>query len=195
MLHGLGADGNDLIGLAPYLAPALPGVAFVSPNAPYPCDMAPVGRQWFSLRDRDPQVMGRELEAAAPILQDFIDEEIERSGLPSHKVALLGFSQGTMMSLFVAPRRDAPLAGVLGFSGALFGGHSLRDEIASKPPVMLIHGTSDEVVPVQAMALAVEGLESVGVPVESIERPGLGHGIDEDGLVHGAGFLKKILGL
>ena len=194
LLHGLGADGNDLIGLAPHLAPVLPGARFISPNAPEPCDMAPFGRQWFSLQDRDPRAMAAGVASVAPILNAFIDAELESAGLTPDKLALVGFSQGTMTSLHVAPRRPAPIAGVLGYSGAVLDGGTLGIETVSTPPVCLIHGTADEVVPFQAMAAAESALQTVGMHVDSHARPGLGHGIDGEGLAVGAAFLQRILG-
>ena len=194
LLHGLGADGNDLIGLAPQLGQVLPGAAMVSPHAPFACDMAPTGRQWFSLQDRSPAALQAGVRVAAPILDGFIDGELERLGLGDDRLALVGFSQGTMMALFVALRRARPPAGLLGYSGALVGAEVLAEEIRSKPPVLLIHGQADEVVPFQAMAAAVAALEASGVPVQSEGRPGLGHGIDPQGLSLGARFLMEILG-
>src|SRR5690348_15512866 len=119
LLHGVGADGNDLIGLADYWRELLPDAAFVAPNAPYPCDMAPYGYQWFSLQDRTPAMIEAGVRATAPILDHFIDATLASLGLEERNLALVGFSQGTMMSLFAAPRRARPVAGVLGFSGAL----------------------------------------------------------------------------
>lgn len=195
MLHGVGADGNDLIGLAPHWAPLLPGVAFVSPNGPEPCDMAPFGYQWFSLSDRRPAAMLAGIQTAAPIVNAFLDRELERHGLTPDRLALVGFSQGTMTSLYSALRRPAPVAGILGYSGALLGAESLAEEATAKPPVMLIHGTADQVLPFGAMAAAEQGLSAAGIPVEAHARPGLGHGIDEEGLRLGVGFLRRVLAL
>ncbi len=195
MLHGLGADGNDLIGIAPVWAREMGSVAFASPHAPFPCDMAPFGRQWFSLQSRDPADMLAGIRTAAPMLNAYLDAELERLGLGADKLALVGFSQGTMMSLYTALRRPAPIAGIVGYSGALIAGDLPDDPIAAKPPVLLVHGTADEIVPFGAMEAAQAGLTSAGVAVESIARPGLGHGIDDVGLGAGAAFLRRVLGV
>lgn len=181
-LHGLGADGHDLIELAPILAPLLPDTAFVSPHAPYACDMAPMGRQWFSLQDRDPDVLRAGVAAAAPCLDAFLDAELARLGLADDRLALVGFSQGTMTALHTALRRPKPCAVVVGFSGALLKPEVLGEEIKSRPHVLLVHGDADDVVPFQALGQAIEALELNGVPVEAYRRPGLGHGIDQEGL-------------
>ena len=193
LLHGLGADGNDLIGLAPHLAKGLPDAVFVSPDAPFPCDMAPFGRQWFSLQDRTPSAMESGIRVAAPILDGFIDAELARHGLGDARLALIGFSQGTMMSLYVGLRRAEPCAALLGYSGALLGAGQLAAEITARPPVLLIHGEADEIVPVQALPAAVQALETNGVPVIWQRRPGLGHGIDPEGFAMGARFLAEHL--
>jgi phospholipase/carboxylesterase len=172
LLHGLGSDGNDLIGLAPYWAPQLPNTAFVSPNAPFPCDMAPYGHQWFSLQDRSPNRILAGVQAAAPILDAFITQELERYGIDESRLALVGFSQGCMMSLYVAPRREKPVAQVLGYSGRLIG-------------------TADEVVPFDSLAASEAGLKAAGIPVETLSRPGLAHSIDERGLQEGGKRLVR----
>jgi phospholipase/carboxylesterase len=192
-LHGLGADGNDLISLAPMLAPVLPDTAFASPHAPYPCDMAPMGRQWFSLQDRDPDVLLDGVRDAAPLLNAFLDQELKALGLGDDRLALVGFSQGTMTALHCALRRPQAAAVVVGFSGALLKPEVLGNEIVSRPPVLLVHGDADEVVPFQALALAEEALELNGVPVAAYARPGLGHGIDQEGLQLGAMALVQNL--
>ncbi len=195
LLHGLGADGNDLIGLAPYWAPLLPEAEFVAPDAPFPCDMAPVGRQWFSLQDRSPAAILAGVRAAAPMLDAFIDASLAARGLGDEALALVGFSQGTMMSLHVGLRRAKPCAGIVGYSGALIGADALGQEIRARPPVLLVHGDADEVVPPQALPQAVRALESAGVAVASLVSPGLGHGIDEAGLRRGGAFLREAFGL
>jgi phospholipase/carboxylesterase len=193
-LHGLGADGDDLISLAPLLGQRLTHAAFVSPHAPFPCDMAPFGRQWFSLQELDPAALLGGVRLAAPVLDAFLDAELERHGLGEDRLALVGFSQGTMMALFVALRRTKPCAAVVGYSGALIGAEALPEEIASRPPVLLVHGEADEIVPVAALPAAVAALRANSVPVESETRRGLGHGIDERGLALGAAFLARHLG-
>jgi phospholipase/carboxylesterase len=193
LLHGLGADGHDLISLAPLFAQHLPQAAFVSPHAPFPCDMAPVGRQWFSFRDASPEAILGGVRLAAPVLNAFLDAELERYGLNDSHLALAGFSQGAMMALYVVLRRPAACAGVLGYSGALIGAELLAGEIENRPPVLLLHGDADEIVPPRSLPAAVAALEANGVPVASELRPGLGHSIDERGLQLGAEFLVRHL--
>lgn len=192
-LHGLGSDGNDLLGLADMLD--LPDTHFLSPHAPFEFDMAPFGHQWFSLIDRSPESMLDGVMTAAPILNQYIDEQLARFSLTPAQFALVGFSQGSMMSLYTAPRRAEPLAGVVGLSGAMVGAAALATELRARTPVCLIHGTQDEVVPFAAMGHAEETLKAVGVPVEAHARPGLGHGIDEAAMDYAEAFLKKAFGL
>ena len=193
LLHGYGADGNDLIGLAPHLARVLPKAHFISPDAPYPCEMG-FGYQWFSIQNQDPVLRLGEIRAAAQILDAFIDSQLGRHGLSDDRLALVGFSQGTMMSLHVAPRRAVPCAAILGYSGMLLGSDLLATEAVSKPDTLLIHGEFDDVVPVAALPAAKNALKSRGFDVSAVARPGLGHGIDPEGIALGAGFLKEKLG-
>lgn len=193
LLHGLGADGNDLIGLAPYWAPLLPEAEFVSPNAPFPCDMAPYGYQWFSAQDRSPEAVLAGVRAAAPMLDAFIDDALAARGLDDADLALVGFSQGTMMSLFVGLRRQAAAAGILGYSGRLLAPELLPDELRSRPPVLLVHGTEDPLVPYASLAAAETALKAADVPVETLTCPGIGHSIDQEGLRRGGHFLKGVL--
>ncbi|HJU18622.1 MAG TPA: dienelactone hydrolase family protein [Stellaceae bacterium] len=193
LLHGLGADGNDLIGLAPYWAPLLPDAEFLSPNAPFPCDLAPYGYQWYSVQDRSPEAQLAGVRAAAPILDAFIDETLAARGLGSRELALVGFSQGTVMSLFVGLRRAEPVAGIIGFSGRLVAPELLAAELRSRPPVLLVHGTEDPMIAHAEMAAAEQGLKTAGVAVESLSCPGIGHSIDEAGLSRGGRFLQRVL--
>jgi phospholipase/carboxylesterase len=193
LLHGLGADGNDLIGLAPYWAPLLPDAEFLSPDAPFPCDMAPFGRQWFSVQDRTPESVLAGVRAAAPILDAFITDEMAKRGLGERETALVGFSQGTMMSLFVGLRRAASLAGILGFSGRLLAAELLPHELRSRPRVLLVHGTEDPLVPFESLALAEQALKAADVPVQTLTCVGIGHSINDEGLRRGGQFLRDVL--
>lgn len=188
-LHGLGSNGDDLISLAPMMD--LRDTQFLSPNACFPFDMAPFGYQWFSLVDRDPVRMLEGAKTAAPYLNHYIDTQAARFKLDDSRIALVGFSQGSMMSLYTAPRRAKALAGVVGISGALIGGESLANERKSKPPICLIHGEWDDVVPFAAMGMAERSLQANGFAVEWHPRPHLGHGIDPEGIDFTTTFLKK----
>ncbi len=134
LLHGYGSDGNDLIGLAPHWASLLPDAEFVAPNAPFPCEMAPFGHQWFGLSDDSQAARLAGVRSAAAILNAFLDEALKARGLDDSKMALVGFSQGTMMALYVAPRRGIAPAAVVGYSGALIGPQELAREIRSGGP-------------------------------------------------------------
>jgi len=190
-LHGLGADGDDLISLAPYFAQALPDAEFFSPHAPHPCDMAPFGRQWFSLQDRSQDAMLAGLEAVRPVFDAYLDAVLDRSGLTEADLALVGFSQGTMLSLYGALRRRAAVSAVVGFSGLLAVPDRLITEIAARPPVLLVHGEQDPVVDFGFMAQASRTLSALDVPVETLARPGLGHSIDDEGLARAIRFVAN----
>lgn len=192
-LHGLGANGMDLLGLAREWEHELTETVFISPDAPFPCDMAPVGYQWFSLQDRNPAAMLEGIKEAEPILQAYIDAMLKEYGIADDKLALVGFSQGTMMSLYAAPRRTKKIAGVLGYSGALLGEEGLGAEGINKMPVYLAHGESDTVVPFDAYRHASSHLAQNGFPIQGHTTPGLQHSIDQTGIDRGLSFLSKIL--
>jgi phospholipase/carboxylesterase len=192
-LHGYGADGNDLIGIGKQWAQFLPDAVFVSPHAPEPCGGAPMGRQWFGLTFRDPNERWAGVNKARPVLDAFLDAELARHGLAEGQMALVGFSQGTMMALHAGLRRKLPCAAIVGYSGTLVGEEHLA-ETTVKPPVLLIHGDQDEVIPVQALFHAGQALSAAGIPVEWHMSHGIGHGIDGEGLMHGLGFMAKAFG-
>jgi phospholipase/carboxylesterase len=194
LLHGWGADGPNLIDLGEALSPLLPHAHFVAPNAPYRCEANPFGYQWFSLMDRQPQHMLDGARGAADVFNAYIDEQLKELSLDDGRLALVGFSQGTMTALHVATRRKNQMAAMVGFSGALIGAEILAKEITTRPPVCLIHGEADDVVPFASMKHASAALKEVGVPVETHARPFLGHSIDMEGLKVAGLFLQKHLG-
>lgn len=198
-LHGYGADGADLLGLADPLAPHLPNTVFVAPDAPERSAMNPMGFQWFpipwidgSAEDQAEEAMRR----AADDLNAFIDRMMIDEDMLAEQVALVGFSQGTMLSLHVAPRRDEALAAVVGFSGRLLSPETLADEVVVRPPVLLIHGDADEVVPPKSLPEAAEGLQGAGwKEVYAHVMKGTGHGIAPDGLSVALAFLRQRFGM
>ena len=197
LLHGYGSNGADLISLAPYWAKALPGALFVAPNANEPVPQAPGGYQWFGLTSLDPQRMEAGVRGAAPSVDRFIDRELEKAGLDDSRLALVGFSQGTMMALHVGLRRAVAPAAIVGYSGLLVlppdEETDITLDIRSRPPVLLVHGDRDELIPVQALFMAAQALSALDVPVEWHVSPGVGHGIDQEGLRHGGEFLARRL--
>ena len=195
-LHGYGADGNDLIEIGRAWQNLLPDAAFVSPHAPRPCGQAPVGREWFPLTFRDPDERWNGVNAAAPALDAFLNAELQRRGLPPSALALVGFSQGTMMALHVGLRRAVAPAAIVGYSGMLVVPENVDPdafaaEIKVKPPVLLIHGDQDELIPVQAVFHAAQGLAALDIPAEWHVSSGIGHGIDQEGLRQGGEFLAR----
>jgi phospholipase/carboxylesterase len=194
LLHGYGSNGADLIGLVPFWRAALPDTLFLAPDAPQPCPGAPAGgRQWWPLTSLSPEARAAGVRVAAPALNAYIDSHLAAHGLTEDALALVGFSQGTMMALHVGPRRARPVAGILGYSGMLADPDALAREVVTKPPVLLLHGDADEVLPVTAMYQAKAQLEHLGFEVSAHVSPGLGHSIDGDGLQRGASFLVNRL--
>ncbi|MFC7398575.1 alpha/beta hydrolase [Chelatococcus sp. GCM10030263] len=199
-LHGYGADGSDLIEIGRQWQPWLPDAAFVSPHAPEPCAGAPMGRQWFPLTFRDPNERWRGVCHAGPTLDAFLDAELARHQLSPDKLALVGFSQGTMMALHVGLRRQIAPAAVLGYSGLFVEPEaSVPDPAAdgpfARPPVLLVHGDADEVIPAAALFLSANALAKRDVACEWHLSTGIGHGIDGEGLRHGGLFLTRAFGL
>ena len=196
LLHGLGSNGNDLISLAPLWAQEIPNAVFVSPDAPFMCDMVPPGYpnayQWFSLQNRDPDTVLQGVQRAAPILESFITEQLDKYGLLASRLALVGFSQGTMMSLYSGPRYHSPIAGVLGYSGALVWESDVDQAILNRVPVHLIHGEMDDVVPISAYVAACEQLKACGFSVTGHTTPSLTHSIDQHGVNSGGKFLASV---
>jgi phospholipase/carboxylesterase len=198
LLHGYGADGRDLIDLGQYWAPLLPDAAFVSPHAPEPVAIAPVGRQWFGYVERNDAERWAGVQSAHRALDTFLDAELARLGLPGDRLALVGFSQGTMMALHTGLRRAVAPAAIVGFSGLHVlppeaGLPAFDAEISSRPPVLLVHGDADQIVEPGYLPRAVESLTARGLAVRSHLAPGLGHGIDPVGLRLAGDFLAGVL--
>lgn len=196
-LHGYGADGADLLGLAEPLSEYLPDTMFMAPNAPERSAANPMGYQWFPIPWIDgstEEQAAQGMASSARALDAFLDSAAERTGIPASRTVLVGFSQGTMMSLDVAPRRAEALAGIVGFSGRLIAPESLAAEAVSKPPVLLVHGDRDEVVPPSSMPEAAEALRAAGFKVATHVSEGTAHGIAPDGLGLALGFITELLG-
>ena len=195
-LHGYGADGADLLSIGDVLADHLPDTLFVAPDAPQPCAGNPFGRQWFPIPRFDGSSdaeMREGLAASVAALNDFLDVLLQGEGLGPEALALVGFSQGAMMSLHVAPRRAAALAGIVAISGRLMEPEKLGAELKVKPPVILIHGDEDDVVPFDSMRMAGDALLANDFEVYSHVMRGMGHGISPDGLGASLNFLKDHL--
>ena len=187
LLHGWGADGNDLTDLALRYSIQFPNMAFFVPNGPDPCKMNPVGREWFDIDDR---VNGPDY--AAPVIKTAISALLSAFDLTESALVLAGFSQGGMMALHCGLRLQPAPAAIISFSGALLRHEDLSAKLnTSYPPVQLVHGSADQVVPCALMGEAVRILQPLGVVVDSVERPGLGHGVDPDGLTASIEFLAS----
>lgn len=192
-LHGYGSNGDDLISIGQEWAPYLPDTAFVSPNAPEVCEIWSQGYQWFSIRAIDPDAFEREKQAekAMPALNAFLDAQLAKWGVAESHLLVAGFSQGAMMAMYTMPRRQKPCAGVIGYSGMLIEAEALKRPEMVKIPVLAIHGDRDEVVPPASLEAIERGFSAAGYDVETVLRPGLGHGIDGFGLTRGLDFVKE----
>lgn len=193
-LHGYGSNGDDLIGLAPQLQHALPHTAFLAPHAPTALQQSYNGFQWFSIWDCTPWQIEQGLRTVTPLVVDYIKAQCIRFNVMPHDVALIGFSQGTMLSLHVGLRHFADLAGIIGYSGAMLTPESFPTEKQAKlPPVLLVHGIMDNVVPWGASQMAADVIRNGGGTVDTLFRPMLPHSIDADGIKAGVAFLQKVL--
>lgn len=186
-LHGYGSSGADVMSFADYWQGSMPGVAFVAPDGPAATKDG--GFQWVGKRPAGDPRLYDDAVSVAPAIHDFIDAELAREGLDASRLALAGFSQGTVMALHVGLRRTIAPAAVLGYSGGLVGADKLSAEITSKPPVMLVHGEQDELAPIYGMMISVKALTKAGVACQGIPIPGLGHSVDANALIYGARFL------
>lgn len=199
LVHGYGANGEDLIALGEAWRDLLPGTAFAAPDGPEPLPHAAMGGfQWFDLTFRDPDELWKGCLRAGPLLDQFIDEELLRLGLSGDRLALVGFSQGTMLALHTGLRRATSPAAILGYSGVIAGPEHLEADRAGhapgdQPPVLLVHGEMDNVIPVDALAFSTHALAEAGIASSWHRSPGLGHGIDEEGLALGGRFLLTSL--
>jgi len=197
-LHGYGANGADLLGLADPLGEHLPDTLFVAPDAPEDCAGAPMGFQWFPIPWIDGSSEEESMAGMNRAVEDvnaFLDALMVDEDLLPEQVAIFGFSQGTMMALHVAPRREDPVAGIVAFSGRLLQPETLADEVVSKMPVLLVHGDQDDVVPVQSLPEAAEGLQNAGFKeVFAHVQEGTAHGIAQDGLSVSLAFLRDKCG-
>lgn len=206
LLHGYGADGKDLIEIGRQWRPWLPDAAFVAPNAPEPCAMSPMGRQWFAISNRGLDERNGAAERwagvvkARPVVDAFLDSELARQGLDESRLSLVGFSQGAMMALHVGLRRARAPASIVGYSGMLVGPEHLDEATAcdargARPPVLLAHGDQDPLIPFEALFLCSEELAKADIPTQWHLSIGAGHGIDAGGLRHGGLFIAKGFGL
>ncbi len=191
LFHGYGSNGADLAGLAQAWAPNFPDVAWASPDAPEPVPGAPGGFQWFPISRLDPVAMESGVRSAHASAEQFVKSELNRWGLSGSDLVLVGFSQGTMMALHTGLRREVAPAGILGFSGALPGPERLEDEMVTKPPVLLIHGDRDDVLPVSMTLMAAQGLAAAGHGAEFHISQGIPHSIGPDGLELGGRFIAN----
>ncbi|MBV7378500.1 alpha/beta hydrolase [Maritimibacter dapengensis] len=197
-LHGYGADGADLLGLADPLAPHMPDTTFVAPDAPEKCAGNPFGFQWFPIPwlDGSSEEAAREgADMAHADIDAFLDRVLTDEGITPDKLIVFGFSQGTMMSLRVIPRRDTEIAGIVAFSGRILEPESYAEHVKVKPPILLVHGDQDEMVPVAHFDEAGAVLQQAGFTVYGHIQKGTGHGIAPDGLSVALSFMADRLGI
>lgn len=194
LLHGFGSSGTDMISLAPGWQEALPDTLFLAPHAPQRCGMMGAGYQWWGLSGFAPSALAAGAASAAPAIDAFIDRKLAQYGLTEADLAMVGFSQGTMMALHVALRRPRAIAAVVGYSGMLAGTLGLAHDTLPKPPVLLVHGTADPVVPIAALHMSESELKRLGVEVTTHISYGVAHNVDPVGLRLGRDFVANAFG-
>jgi phospholipase/carboxylesterase len=193
LLHGYGSNGADLISLAAMIQPSLPDLAFVAPNAPAQLPQMANAHQWWPIESFSAGERAAGALAAAPGVDAFLTRELLESGLADNRLLLVGFSQGAMLALHVGLRRAKPLAAIVGISGMLVAPEQLSADIRSRPPVLLVHGTEDQVVPFRSLELSAKALDAAGVPTQAHISPGIGHSVDQGGLEKVAAFARRVL--
>lgn len=194
LLHGYGANGDDLIGLAEQWKQELPDALFISPHAPHDCSMG-MGKEWFPLVTRDPDERWNGVQSAAPVLNNYLDKLLEKYRLEDNQLAIVGFSQGAMMTLHVGLRRKKSPAALISYSGMLAGAEYLKGETTVAPPILMVHGDQDDIIPVKALLFSRAALEDAGQTVLSHIMQGVGHGIDPQSIELGGEFLAGAFGL
>ena len=191
-LHGYGADGTDLIALSEEFRDALPDCVFLSPHAPFPCEISPMGLQWSSLRSYEHDFLVNQAKIVEPLIHKYIIEMLEAYDLEPKDLVIVGFSQGTIMGIYAALRLQDPIAGLVGFSGSSLQAPDQDDEVLSRFPVLLVHGKQDDILPFEHMLETKENLKRIGCDVETLPRPNLAHGIDSEGVDRAKEFLAKV---
>ena len=193
LLHGYGSNGADLISLAPHWQRDLPDALFLAPNAPRRLGSMSAAYQWWPLTAFTPAALASGAASAAPAIDAFIDRKLDQYGLTDASLAIVGFSQGTMMALHVGLRRTHRVAAIVGYSGMLTGVHALSQLSITKPPVLLVHGSADPIIPVAALHTAQSALKNLHIDVTAHVSNGVGHTVDPVGLRMGGDFVAKAL--
>ena len=189
--HGYGADCNDLVSIGEYWQRFLPDTAFVAPNAPTVCQINRSGFEWFDLMQTSIEKINEEFKSALVKLDEFIEAQLLEYKLTKKDLFLMGFSQGTMMSLQLGLSYKEPVGGILGYSGKIYNFEMLKKNIKSKPPVVLFHGTEDTIIPLEEMYASYELLRAQSIDVTYKVFENCGHSITPEGLSLGLKFIKS----
>jgi phospholipase/carboxylesterase len=192
-LHGLGSNGRDLLSIGEIISPSLPGTAFIAPNAPFETSFSAGGYQWFEYWGRTPFQIADDIAHTSPLIVELVESVAARFNIPHSKIVLCGFSQGTMMALYTGLRQIEGLGGIIGFSGIMMTPETLAfEKLKVMPPVLLVHGLQDAVVPAMASQQAQMVIKSLGGEAKYIQRPYLAHSIDQEGINAATKFCQDI---